>query len=174
MTKTEKKVLKSGPVYMGVCGTPTSLYDSAGTQLHVGDLVAIWPQDATTDCCDRTPAFVVQPDEDDPYIMGLRGALRIRECLLDGELADEAHCDTIMDTYRLSADPKHVWQIVVVKPYERVVANETWEGVRLCDCDTETSLKDGVTTCCGYDFGMDQFKNGILFCPKCGRRIVHS
>lgn len=35
----------------------------------------------------------------------------------------------------------------------------------------ETTMEDGITTCCGYDFGLDGFDPTICFCPKCGRKI---
>ena len=35
-----------------------------------------------------------------------------------------------------------------------------------------TKIVDGVTECCGYDFGTDQFDEGIKYCPMCGRKIV--
>ena len=31
---------------------------------------------------------------------------------------------------------------------------------------------DGVTTCCGYDFGVDGFDKKIKYCPICGKKIV--
>lgn len=37
-----------------------------------------------------------------------------------------------------------------------------------------TIIADGVTLCCGYDFGEDAFdkKKNIGYCPICGRKIV--
>lgn len=35
-----------------------------------------------------------------------------------------------------------------------------------------TKMVDGITECCGYDFGTDQFDADIKYCPVCGRRIV--
>lgn len=34
----------------------------------------------------------------------------------------------------------------------------------------EPDMIDGVTTCCGYDFGADM--NKAKYCPKCGKRLV--
>ena len=34
-------------------------------------------------------------------------------------------------------------------------------------------LIDGVTECCGYDFGMDAFEKP-KFCPMCGKKIERS
>ena len=37
-----------------------------------------------------------------------------------------------------------------------------------------TTLEDGITKCCGYDFGLDGF--GIVkvkFCPICGKKIIN-
>lgn len=39
------------------------------------------------------------------------------------------------------------------------------------DEDAETTMENGITTCCGYDFGLDGFDPTICFCPKCGRKI---
>lgn len=35
-------------------------------------------------------------------------------------------------------------------------------------------MTDGVTLCCGYDFGEDAFKKelNIGYCPICGRKIA--
>lgn len=35
-----------------------------------------------------------------------------------------------------------------------------------------TKLVDGITECCGYDFGTYQFNEDIKCCPMCGRKIV--
>lgn len=32
-----------------------------------------------------------------------------------------------------------------------------------------TKLVDGITSCCGYDFGVDE--KIVNFCPICGRKI---
>lgn len=42
-------------------------------------------------------------------------------------------------------------------------------------CETEiikesTYLIDGVTSCCGYDFGTDMDK--AKFCPICGKKLI--
>ena len=35
-----------------------------------------------------------------------------------------------------------------------------------------TRIMDGVTECCGYDFGIDAFRIELSkFCPVCGRKI---
>ena len=36
----------------------------------------------------------------------------------------------------------------------------------------KTRIIDGVTECCGYDFGIDAFQMELSkFCPVCGRKI---
>lgn len=35
-----------------------------------------------------------------------------------------------------------------------------------------TVMTDGVTECCGYDFGLDGFGKIVKYCPLCGKRIV--
>lgn len=170
------KILKSGNVYMGTCGDPTDLYDGNGNHLKVGDLVAVWTQEISERGWNDAPTFVVREKDGRPYIMGLKNAERIREYIHDGEPSDAEHCDTVLDSYRCkmsTPDPSkaYIWNVVRVKPYDAVAPGETWEGVSMTDEDTETELEDGITTCCGYDFGMDQFDDTIRFCPKCGRRI---
>lgn len=34
----------------------------------------------------------------------------------------------------------------------------------------KTGLIDGVTACCGYDFGTDM--DNARFCPICGKKLV--
>ena len=38
------------------------------------------------------------------------------------------------------------------------------------DVVDDTSMTDGVTECCGYDFGEDSRK--ARYCPICGRKIT--
>lgn len=39
----------------------------------------------------------------------------------------------------------------------------------------KTRIIDGVTECCGYDFGIDAFQRELSkFCPACGRKIERS
>lgn len=39
----------------------------------------------------------------------------------------------------------------------------------------KTRIIDGVTECCGYDFGIDAFQRELSkFCPVCGRKIERS
>ena len=39
----------------------------------------------------------------------------------------------------------------------------------------KTRIIDGVTECCGYDFGIDAFQMGLSkFCPVCGKKIERS
>ncbi len=43
----------------------------------------------------------------------------------------------------------------------------------LDETQNTATLIDGVTECCGYDFGKDGFgKVKVKFCPLCGKRIV--
>lgn len=36
----------------------------------------------------------------------------------------------------------------------------------------KTRIIDGITECCGYDFGIDAFQRELSkFCPVCGRKI---
>ena len=39
----------------------------------------------------------------------------------------------------------------------------------------KTRIIDGITECCGYDFGIDAFRIELSkFCPICGRKIERS
>ena len=39
----------------------------------------------------------------------------------------------------------------------------------------KTRIIDGITECCGYDFGIDAFQMELSkFCPACGRKIERS
>ena len=39
----------------------------------------------------------------------------------------------------------------------------------------KTRIIDGITECCGYDFGTDAFQMELSkFCPVCGREIERS
>lgn len=39
----------------------------------------------------------------------------------------------------------------------------------------KTRIIDGITECCGYDFGIDAFQRELpKFCPVCGRKIERS
>lgn len=36
-----------------------------------------------------------------------------------------------------------------------------------------TRIVDGMTECCGYNFGLEgYFNRRIMYCPICGRRII--
>ena len=39
------------------------------------------------------------------------------------------------------------------------------------DSSESTEMTDGITQCCGYDFGTECFDKKIKFCPCCGRKI---
>lgn len=172
-----KKILRSGNVYMGTCGDPTALYDSNGNNLKVGDLVAIWTRDVKERGWNDKPTFVVQEKIGVPYIMGLKGAHLVRKHIRDGESSNAGHCATILDSYlRDAAEPHNpketTWYVMRIKSHEQTAIGETWDcGVHPVDEDAETSMEDGITTCCGYDFGLDGFDPTICFCPKCGRKI---
>lgn len=41
------------------------------------------------------------------------------------------------------------------------------------EVDTGTTLENGITTCCGYNFGLDKFgETKLKFCPICGAEII--
>ena len=174
-----KRILKSGNVFMGTCGDTTGLYDSDGNSLHVGDLVAVWTQDVKNRGWNDEPAYVVKEQGGKPFIMGLKATHLVREYILDGDVSNEEHYDTVLDTYRCNTDltcqsKDTTWIVIRIKTFDQAADEEIWGGVRQVSEDSETDLEDGITVCCGYDFGMDQFDDAIRFCPKCGRRIRKS
>lgn len=52
----------------------------------------------------------------------------------------------------------------------------TPEECRAAERNSEkTRIIDGITECCGYDFGTDAFQRKLSkFCPVCGRKIERS
>lgn len=52
----------------------------------------------------------------------------------------------------------------------------TPEECRAAERNSEkTRIIDGITECCGYDFGIDAFQRELSkFCPVCGRKIERS
>lgn len=68
------------------------------------------------------------------------------------------------------------------KEAEEIVENDIFEGRRQAPYNCTNSwfetnemnefsyLVDGVTSCCGYDFGIDMDK--AKFCPVCGERLI--
>lgn len=43
--------------------------------------------------------------------------------------------------------------------------------VELFGNQNEPDMIDGITTCCGYDFGLD--KDIAKYCPKCGKKLLN-
>lgn len=58
--------------------------------------------------------------------------------------------------------------------YSRVVGDRYECDMDACAYRPMTQLTDGITECCGYDFGLDGFgksKERINYCPVCGKKI---
>lgn len=52
------------------------------------------------------------------------------------------------------------------EPLEKLYQYEKSENI--------TKMEDGITVCCGYDFGTDSFgRRKINYCPICGKKIVN-
>lgn len=126
--ENKQMFLFSGTVSMGRCGESAGLYDSNGTPLCIGDLVAVWNTDPTLLGWNDSPEFVVMDEDEEPFIMGLKEAFRKREYLLDGSVSDENDYDTITDTYT-SGISGVSWIIHKIKDYKDLAAGETWGGV---------------------------------------------
>lgn len=63
-------------------------------------------------------------------------------------------------------------------PYEYIdvlfrIADEAMKNVseKTLLNKNESKLIDGITECCGFDFGLDQDKAN--FCPVCGKKLIH-
>ena len=129
----KRRILKSGSVFMGTCGEQTDLYDSNGNNLRVGDLVAIWTQNIENRGWNDEPAYVVKEEGEEPFIMGLKSSRRVSEYILNGEVSDEEHYDTILDTYRddsSDADSTYlIWNVIRIKTFDKTVDGEIWSGV---------------------------------------------
>lgn len=55
------------------------------------------------------------------------------------------------------------------EPLEKLYQYENQKNV-----ENVTKIEDGITVCCGYDFGLDSFgKSKINYCPICGKKIVN-
>jgi len=51
--------------------------------------------------------------------------------------------------------------------------NENCTQKQNMNCKYNTRIIDGITECCGYDFGIDgYFNKKIRFCPICGKEII--
>lgn len=58
--------------------------------------------------------------------------------------------------------------------YSRVVGDRYECDADTCTYRPMTQLTDGITECCGYDFGLDAFGESaerINYCPVCGKKI---
>lgn len=128
------KVLRSGTVYMGTCGKPSGLTDSFGCELTVGDLVDVYSETVDKKGFGRNaagPEYVVMPDGEGAYIMGLKNSLcRVTKYYLDGEEADES-CYDYIETYFVNNNypnsvPGYRWLIKKIKSYQTTVHGECW------------------------------------------------
>ena len=79
---------------------------------------------------------------------------------------------------------KYVWLVkkhgTIGKALEECAEYESIGTPEECRAAVErnnekTRIIDGITECCGYDFGIDAFKRELSkFCPVCGRKIERS
>lgn len=71
----------------------------------------------------------------------------------------------------------HIIAINVLEEVQKYRAIGTVEECRAAveRNNEKTRIIDGVTECCGYDFGIDAFQRELSkFCPVCGRKIERS
>ena len=147
------KRLYSGTFPMGICGSPTELVDSFGRALSVGDLVVIYPVNLR----DREipaeefmhPTYVVQYENENPFIMGLKSCRRVTNYYLDG-------CDPFTSYFKASENKYdwkedvyvskegYNWLVKKVKSYRETVDGESW-GSRYVT--TVTTRQEGQEDC---------------------------
>ncbi len=118
------KRLYSGAVYMGTCGKPTILADSFGEELFVGDLVLIYSAEHCKEISAGEPEYIVSPDDEESFIMGLKSCKKETHYYRDGEESTENNYDWKEDTY--DSEKGFMWIVKKVKSYEKTVDGEVW------------------------------------------------
>lgn len=118
------KKLYSGKFYMGTCGEPTDLIDSFGNKLFVGDLVIAFSVEHCEEISAGEPEYIVSPEGEEPFIMGLKYCERKTHYYRDGEESTEEIYDWKEDTY--DSGNGWMWLIKKVKGYEITVNGEVW------------------------------------------------
>lgn len=118
------KKLYSGNCFMGTCGELTYLFDSFGEQLSVGDLVVVYSVEHTNEISAGEPEYIVHPDGEEPFIMGLKGCKKETHYYRDGEESTEELYDWKEDTY--DSDRGFMWLVKKVKGHEKTVYGEVW------------------------------------------------
>lgn len=154
-----RKILKSGTVCMGICGKPTSLTDSFGRHLFVGDLVNLYAEIPNKTSVNREtegPEYVVVDDDGNPFIMGIKGSLcRVTNYYLNGEDADEANYD-YSETYYMpigypEMDLGYKWFVVKIKSYQDTVHGECWGSGNVTTCLEPEEKEAGTGTETGWN-----------------------
>ena len=142
-----RKILKSGPISMGVCGTPTSMTDSFGEKLYVGDIVNVWyaepaPEGRSLNAED--PEFVVQSEGEEPFIMGMKGSYQLQtRYYLNGEESNEENYDYAESYYH--SESGFLWMIKKIKDHKDTVHRERWgSGNVTVFLEKETGDPDGI------------------------------
>ena len=118
------KKLYSGVYLMGICGEPTELVDSFGEALSIGDLVVIYNVERNQEISAGEPEYVVQCDNETPFIMGLKSCQRVTHYYLDGDEATKNKYDWKEDTY--VSKEGYEWLVKKVKSYQKTVDGEVW------------------------------------------------
>ena len=119
-----KKELYSGNCFMGTCGEPTDLFDSFGKQLSIGDLVVIYNVEHNREISAEGLEYIVHPDGEEPFIMGLKNCKKETHYCHDGEESSEGLYDRKEDTY--DSGRGFMWIVRKVKGYEKTVDGEIW------------------------------------------------
>lgn len=60
-------------------------------------------------------------------------------------------------------------ELTVSTKFRKLCEKDLKEVFSVAAEDQKPNLIDGVTTCCGFDFGFDEEKAN--FCPVCGKRL---
>ncbi len=118
------KKLYSGTYQMGICGKPTELVDSFGETLFIGDLVVIYNVERNQEISAGEPEYVVQCDDENPFIMGLKSCQRVTHYYLDGDEATKNKYDWKEDIY--ISEEGYEWLVKKVKSHQKTVDGEVW------------------------------------------------
>ena len=117
----------------------------------------------------RTLCFKTSPrylNQDHEYINGAKISLKYEL----GTHRSSRHA--IVEISAIEGETNYEW-IDFNIPYEYIdvlfrIADEAMKNM---PNENESKLIDGITECCGFDFGLDQDKAN--FCPVCGKKLIH-
>lgn len=117
--------------YYGTVGTPTSMCDSYGNPLFIGDLVTMYHKDHTDKSvgfvCEENHGYANWTGEEKQYVMGIANIWNserfkaVTATIYDDEILEQI--DSISDG----------WTVTKVKDYAQLVIGEHWEFLYVRD-----------------------------------------